>query len=351
MSLHELLWNNIEDGEKGLNEGLPFSIKRLSRYLLLRKKWYYLIFAQSGVGKSALMYDQFIYHPLRLLLAKETTKDISWLFWNLEITNSDFIGIMTCKWLHDEYKLLIDKDYLYAVNKKKKLNDKVKTALDTLEFRAFIDALDKRMRIYTWGNSSSIRNGIDEYMKDRGIVKEGKRNKYYIPENKNEMVILLNDHIGLCKKSKGELNEWQVEVNVSSAFKEARNLYYTTAVVVQQVNPEKQTYKDKDRVMPDIEHLRGGKETFQDCDTAIALGNPFKFRVDKYHDYKILPTSNNEGEGLENRLRILELRKNRGFMPNFLPTLFIGETGQFKDISNPDKIDYKRIQKIQKITT
>lgn len=350
MNLYNTLWETIENGEKGLNEGLPFNVKRLSKYVLISKKRYYLIFAQPGVGKSAFLYDQFIYQPLKLLLNKKTIKNISWLFWNLEIPNSDFIGILTCKWLFDHYKILIDIDYLYAVRKKKQLNMKIKKILESLEYRTFISELDKRMSIYNIGSSRTIRDIIDKYFNDRGEVKTNKRgNKYYIPENKDEMVFVLLDHIGLLKQAKNEPNEWKTLVNASSIIKDARNLYYLTAGVVQQVNPEKQTYRDKDRVMADHEHLRGGKETMQDCDTAIVTGSPYKFRKETYYDYKVLPTENNDNEGLSDRLRILEIRKNRGVLPNFIPTLYLGEVGIYSDIENPNNVDYSSINKITKL--
>ena len=103
-------------------------------------------------------------------------------------------------------------------------------------------------------------------------------------------------------------------------------------------------------VSPDHEDLRDSPETFNDCDIAIAIGNPYKHKIRNFNGYKIYPAID-AVDGLQDRFRFVEIRKNRyGSGANrIIPCLFIGETSEYKNIKKPLELTKEYYLKISNL--
>lgn len=346
ITLYESFMNHVHEGKRGLNEGIPYTVDKINRYTQIRRKRYKLYFAQPGVGKSSIVYDQHLYYPIRKVLSKQTDIDVFNIFFNLEIDNIDIIGILTAKYLWDEFQILTDKDSIFSHYSR--INPKLEKYLEDPGLVSFIKEFEKRTLIYNYANKNFIKEKVYEVAKCRGKLEETETKVIYIPKNRKELVQIITDHVTLIKNIDGD-NPYETLVDVSKFKKDIRNQFGWSPIDIQQINPEKQTYKDKDRVLPDHEHLKWGKEIYENADECFALGSPFKAQKEVYAGYKVIISPNNDNEGIGDRLTILHLRKNRGgAVGNPMSMLFVGEIGRFANIDSPADIDYQKIMKISK---
>ena len=86
-NLSSLLQDAVQRGYEGLNVGIPFTVDRLNRPTGgIAKGMYYLILGASRTGKSAFLYDQFIFNLVDLIYDdKLKVEDVEVLLYSLEI--------------------------------------------------------------------------------------------------------------------------------------------------------------------------------------------------------------------------------------------------------------------------
>ena len=65
----DVLRSNIDNGRLGLNKGLPHGFNRLVEFLPgIQQSTYYLIGAESSVGKSAFVNNSFVFNIVSITL-------------------------------------------------------------------------------------------------------------------------------------------------------------------------------------------------------------------------------------------------------------------------------------------
>lgn len=335
-------------GEQGLNKGIPYRITRLNKYVPGTQHGRYLLyFAGPGVGKSRIVYDQHIFVPYDYKL-EHPEVDLHIHLWSLEINPIFVIGGAKVYWLYTRKGIITDINHIFSIGEEK-LCAEIKMLIDSRECQEYIEGLMSCLNIYTeeQGNEDAIHKIIMDFASSRGtFTKDVKGFIHYKPTNENELVIVIVDHISLVTPNKGNTLKMTID-NVSSNFKKYRRMGYAP-IAIQQINPEKYE-KESDKVLPKHEDLRDSKNTYQDCDAAISLGNPFNLGIRTFSGYKIVPDNSLSMDGLEDRFRILQVCKNRyGNVSIIIPTLFIGEVGYYKDIDPPNKLNYAAVAMIQK---
>lgn len=337
-----------ERGEKGLNKGIPFRINSLNKYISGTQRGRYLLyFAGPGVGKSRIVYDQHIFVPYDYIL-ENSNIDLHIHLWSLEINPTFIIGGAKIYWLYTRKNILTDINHLYSIGEEK-LSSKVKQLVESQECVDYINGLSKVLHIYTGCNKHSIHKIIMDFATKRGkYIYEGGELIDYIPNNPNELVVTIVDHVALINNIRGESKKQTID-DVSDNFKLYRDKLHYAPIIIQQINPEKYE-KDSDKILPHHEDLRDSKNTFQDCDNAISLGNPFNHGIRNFLGYKIAPETSLSMDGLEDRFRVAQVVKNRwGNVSVVIPMLFIGEVGYYTNIDPPNKINYAKIGALRKI--
>ena len=74
-TLFDRVNDELERGRLGLNKGLPHGYERMKEYIPdLQRSTYYLIGAESSVGKTAFVDNTFMYNPFDFILDNPDTK-------------------------------------------------------------------------------------------------------------------------------------------------------------------------------------------------------------------------------------------------------------------------------------
>ena len=86
-------------------------------------------------------------------------------------------------------------------------------------------------------NPVGIAKDLKKYALERGRIEQvDEYNKVYIPENENEITIVILDHIGLLKLTQTQPTKKQAIDKMSDELRYARDFYGYSPVVISQFN-------------------------------------------------------------------------------------------------------------------
>ena len=171
-----------------------------------------------------------------------------------------------------------------------------------------------------------------------GEEKKVKQFDYYIPNDKNEYVFIIIDHVSLIESERGL--DLRNSINkVSEYLVIFRNRYNYIPVVVQQQNVETlglEAFKSN-KIRPTLVGLADSKATGKDCNMLIGITNPYSHELSEYLGYNILKFKTN--------IRFIEIVLNRdGNSNGICPLFFDGAVNDFRELPLPNET-----QKLQEI--
>lgn len=342
MSYFDRALNEIDRGRLGLNVGLPHGFNNLIDYVPnVQQGTYYLLGGETGAGKTALVDAMFLFNPFEYILKNETNIKLKVFYYSFEISLVRKIIKAIARKLYIEFGIITDINYVLSRGKNR-VNDEIYNKV--VSTRDYFDSLESMVTIKDMPlNPTGIKIDLDRYAKLNGkVVKTNEVESVYIPNDPNEYVIIIIDHIGLSKKEKGYNKKETIDA-LSSILVSHRNQHNYIPVVVSQLN---RSISSTDRfklemVQPQLGDFKDSGSTQEDCNVAMINFSPNRYGIPRYAGYK--------ASLLGDRFRGLSLLKNRDDPADVILGLsFLGEIGHFKELKLPNEMkdtDYQTIIK------
>jgi hypothetical protein len=279
--MFEELKKEVDNGRDGKNKGLPFGFPHLNRYISLRGGVYNLIFGPTGSGKSTLAHNMFILNPLewylkhkppfkfkvilfsmerskRYILAKWATRRI-FLKHGVYIPFKKILGI---------YGTLTDKEYEYFLDTKEYFE----------ELKEYVDIVEGPQ------NPTGVYMYVKKYAESNGrIEKINEYEKVYEPNNKNEVVVVVIDHLGLTKvESKAETKKQAIDKMSEYCQYFIRDLLNYTPVCVSQLtrNLNNPMFLKLNSFEPTLDDVKESGDPCEDSDCVISIFEPIRYRTE-----------------------------------------------------------------------
>jgi hypothetical protein len=172
----------------------------------------------------------------------------------------------------------------------------------------------------------------------RTIEIEGKItevNDYYEPNDPDEYVMVMIDHISLISSEKRNgvqltLHE-SISVLSSDYLIKLRNRFNYIPVVIQQQSAAQESIENKkfNKLKPTLDGLADNKLTARDANVILGLFSPFRHEIPDYYGYDITFFKDN--------IRFLEILGGReGGAGAICPLYFDGAVNYFKELPLPD---------------
>lgn len=332
MIYKELLKTKIDSGKLGNNKGLPHGFNRLVEYIPgIQQGTYYLIGAESSVGKSAFANNSFVFNPIDWYIANKNNTDIKLKihYYSFEIAKDMMLYKAVCRKIWMEYKILLDVNYILSRGKYRISEEHYDLVIKSLDY---FDEMEDILYISDIPeNPTGIWNKELKYASENGKGLENNQfTKDYIPNNKNLYNIILIDHISLIRKERG-FNTKELIDKLSEYLIILRNKCGYIPVVIQQLNRNSNDpiRMKMDRMEPMLSDFKDSGNTIADSNICLTLFNPNRYELESHRGYIIDPNNS----GLGSRYRALSILKNRdGEADKMIGLFFLGEAGYFEEL-------------------
>ena len=343
----ELLKKEVEKGLSGTNGGIPMGFNRLNRYVGIRKSMYYLIGGLTGSGKTSFIDDAFVLNPVDWALSPEgKASGVKVKVWYRSMERSRTYKL--AKWT--SRKIFIDQGIIIPVNKLLGWTEKMtKDEHDLfLHYEDYMNELSELVTIIDGPeNPVGIAKELKNYALERGeIVQQDKFNKAYIPNDPNEITIVVIDHIGLLKTTRDQPTKKEAIDKMSDELRYARDFYGYSPVVVSQFNRSISNpirIKNGD-VEPQLEDFADSSSTQNDSDVVMALFDPMRYNVADPSGYELDKLRDEFGGKYFRSVRLI--KNSYGEDDIRIGLAFLGQIGMFSELPRKRDItdlDYQSV--------
>ena len=335
----------VQDGIDGRNSGIPMGFNRLNRYIGIRKSTYFLVGGLTGSGKTSFVDDAFILNPFDWYINQKDPKiKLRIIYRSMERSRT----YKMAKWV--SRKIFLDHGIIIPISKLLGWTEKMsKDEHDLfLMYENYIGAMDDVITIIDGPeNPVGIAKELKAHAEEHGeIVQVDKYNKRYVPNNENEITIVVIDHIGLLKLTKDQPTKKQAIDKMSDELRYARDFFGYTPVVVSQFNRDIANpirIKNGD-VEPQLEDFKESSQTQDDADVVLALFDPMRYKVDDPSGYALDKLRDQYGAKYYRSLRLI--KNSYGEDDVRIGLGFLGQVGMFKELrkkADMTEADYQSV--------
>lgn len=323
----------IDLGREGKNVGLQIGLPKLeSKIDGLTSSTYYLIGGGTSSGKTSLLLYSFIYKPFM----NRGKRKVQFIYYSLEMPEEILQAKLISIYIYEKYnKILTVKDIL-SKNRGTLLSNENYEII--CKAYSWLEELDKCLTIYDKGlTANKLYAHLSTELEKYGKVIETDNKKTYVPNDDNQLITVMIDHIGLIRATEGRKKKEEIDL-ASSYLVTLKNRCGISPIVLSQINRQSSSMDRRNANFQEIE-LQDFKDTgnpAEDADNVIAIYNPFREKVATYKGYDI--------KILQHRFRGILILKNRyGETDISVGTLFYGEIGSFKELPKASEInDYEK---------
>lgn len=333
----ENLFKSIERGRKGLNNGLSSGLSKLDSTVYgVQRRWLTVWAGDSGSGKSSLVLFTQIYQPFKQKI-NNSNIDLHFLLFSFEMSAEVLLAKLLSIYIYETYNEVVSYGDILSLSKP--LDDHTMDFINDSkwwleEFEKCCEIIDKPVTakgLYAICKEWSKKFGqYKEVEKTEEYVKED-----YIPNNPEQYLIVVVDHIKLLSVSAGHQSKQEID-EACDYLIHFRNKCNFTINIVQQFNRNFKSMerRDSNNYLPDLNDLSDSSGPAQAAEVVIAIYHPYREKKARCDEYDI--------RQLKDRARSILTLKNRfGMADKRFMTAFYGEVGLWKELPLPNQIsDY-----------
>lgn len=288
----------VTDGRKGMNYGLDNGLDRTNNYLYgTHRGRYYLIGADSGVGKTTVGDFMFLLHPW--MCAKRLGIPFYGKYLSFEISRKEKIARWVSFFVHLLFGRDMPSDYIMGRIPGLVVSDDDLSMIKVA--KQYVDTILQDVQIVegsvhpTW-----VFNWMVEHYEKIGTVLREKttdpKKKGYIigfkPNDPRQVTFLYADHVALAHEEKGVVGTKAVIDKLSAYAVGMRNTFGTSIAYYQQFNTEltsihRTNKKGEVSIAPQRIDFGDSKYTYRDADVVCGLVSPIQFDVSSYKKFDI----------------------------------------------------------------
>lgn len=339
---------------KGDINCIPFTFNRFSNDLPgIERGKYYLVSGNTKAGKTQITNFMFLYTPLLYAYKNPDKVRVKIFYFPLEETPEAItLRFMSYLLFTLSGKRVAPID-LKSTNSNKVLPEEILELLNSEEYQSILKFYEDNVIFLNERNPTGIWKTMVKYAestgtihkktvnitnKETGLVEQREVFDYYEPNDSNEYVICLTDHVSLLENERG-FDLRQTIIKFSEYMMIIRNKYHYIPVVVQQQSTETSNLEafKNNKIRPTMAGLSDCKYTGKDCTVMLGITSPYTHELPEYLGYDITK--------LRGNARFLEIVLNREGESNGIVGLYFdGATNYFSELPLPK--DSEEIRKV-----
>lgn len=354
----ERIIENLKERRERVLKGdincIPFTFNRFSNDLPgIERGKYYLVSGNTKAGKTQITNYMFLYTPLLYAYKNPDKVRVKIFYFPLEETPEAItLRFMSYLLFTLSGKRVAPID-LKSTNSNKVLPEEILELLNSEEYQSILKFYEDNVIFLNERNPTGIWKTMVKYAestgtihkktvnitnKETGLVEQREVFDYYEPNDSNEYVICLTDHVSLLENERG-FDLRQTIIKFSEYMMIIRNKYHYIPVVVQQQSTETSNLEafKNNKIRPTMAGLSDCKYTGKDCTVMLGITSPYTHELPEYLGYDITK--------LRGNARFLEIVLNREGESNGIVGLYFdGATNYFSELPLPK--DSEEIRKV-----
>ena len=343
-SVFDQIVENKRLREEGKDICIPFPFPRFSEEIpgIIRGR-YYICTANSKVGKTKFTDAMFLYGPYRFVKETTTNIKVKILYFTLEMSKEDKVKEALAYFLYILKDIRKSPDDLDSLFKKRITDNATIKAIQEIqpqmcEFLQTVDFIDhtrnpfgiyKAIREYAHNNGHYVDdkgNKLNTEFIEKGLNDEAKKIFQYIPNDPDEYVICIFDHLSLLTPEDGKSTHQTLSDFSSNYCIRIRDRWKYIPVGVQQQAAAQESVENTqaNMIRPSANGLGDNKLTGRDCNMMLGLFAPFRFRRAEWEGFDITK--------LRDSYRELSVILNRNGGVGVTDLYFDGAVNYFKEL-------------------
>ncbi len=320
---------------------------------------YYLISGGAKSSKSKITNFLFLFNSILYAYHHPELVRLKVFYALLEEKAENITGKFICYLLYvlSDKKIRIDIKTFKSVDEDRILSSDTLELLGTLEYQSILKFFEEHVVFIPDRNPTGVYHTLEKYAEANGTIHrkrvEGYEKEifdYYEPNDPDEYVLCIIDHISLISCERGMDLRNSIK-KLSEYLKIVRNKYNYIPVVVQQQNSESLSLEafKANKIRPTQKGLADSQDPGKDCDVMLGITSPFSWELKEYLKYDITK--------LRGYCKFLEIVLGRDGESNaILGMYFDGATGYYAPLPKYDNIAelnrvYQLIQRNQESTS
>ena len=316
----------------------------------IEQETYYCVTANQKAAKSQFTSFMFIYTPI--LYAYENPDKVRVKIFYAPLEESQLKASMRFMrhllYVHSKFKVRISQNELASTIEGHPVSEKVIETLESEEYQKILKFFEGSIEFFDSKNPTGIYKTMVKYACEHGerikqpmtITDEFGEQKTvekivgYKPNDPDEYVIIVTDHVGLLQEESGK-DKRQTIRKFSEYMMELRDNYRYIPVIVQQQSSEVQSMDafKMNRISPTPGALADCKDTRYDVNVMLGLTNPYAAHLEEWLKYDITK--------LKDNARFLEVMLSRDGSANAVKALYFdGAVSYFKELPGPKSEGY-----------
>lgn len=354
--------NNRKRRLEGKSNCIPWeNFPRLSSKIPgIEQEQYVIVTASSKVGKTQLADYLYVLEPYNYVKKhKEAGIKLKIFYFSLEVSKKKKLMSLLANKIYNETGDIISiqnlnskfSDYILDAKTEELIEHYIPYFEEFEQTVSIIDNVRNPFGIYKYMRNYAETHGhykkkIVTLINEKGVREQIEVNDYYIPDDPDEYVIVITDHVSLLLPENGMTLHQAMSKYSSDYCLHMRDKWKYTIVNVQQqaAEQEKQQFNNfggnvVSKLRPTPDGLGDNKLTGRDCNLMIGLFAPSRYDIKTYNDYDVSLLKDNYRE-----LIVSLNRDGEGFFTDDL--LFNGAVNYFEEA--PRKIlqnEYENIIK------
>lgn len=283
-------------------------------------------------SKSNLMLYSYIYRPM---MEHFDDNNFKVTMFALEMKADVLLAKLLCIYIYEKYHINLSFKEIYSKKKGFKLSDKYYDIVKECE--SWLRRVEEIITFYDKGaNADSIYAALMKDLKANGRFEESENRKIYIPNNPNQIHLVIVDHAGKLRVKEGRSKKQEIDT-LSSYFVYLRNICGISPLMIMQSNRDQSSSARRQLGMylPQMSDVKETNEPYEDSDITLAIYNPAVDKLKTHNKYDI--------EQMDDSFRSIVCIKNRYGAANVEDACaFYGHSNIWAELPKPDEIyDYE----------
>lgn len=343
----------LDKGKQGLNAGLPMGFPRLEEVIPgIQRGTNYLIFGESGTGKSSFADTVFVCNPLDWYMRHKDSTNLKLriFYYSFEISKPRLITKLIARKIWIDYRILLDVNYILSKGMKYRITDEhYKLCMGYSRYmEEASDIITIKDSSSGYNNPTGMYTDLIKNSETQGKWSEVNHQRKYVENDPNLYTLVITDHLGIVPREGGKT----VKENIDSLVNKQvilRNSCNYSFVNISQVNRAVNDLKrvhdyEKESLTLNLGDVKDSGGPVEATDMAIGIMSAKRYKMESHLRYDITK--------LQDRYRSINIAKNRdGDADLAIGLMFLGENGFFEELPKAKDIgqaDYDRINSYQK---